>query len=146
VDSERIIELYREGHSQKATAAIVGCSRTAVDRALREAGIVRRRGYMPRLDHEEIRRRSETGQTLALIGQAIGASSTGVRLAMVGAGIPRRPVGRNPMLDVEEIRRRRQGGRERRGDRTGHRCERDWRQEGRCAVRDPTWAIGLTAG
>jgi transposase-like protein len=50
VDSERIIELYRQGHSEEATAAIVGCSRKAVVRVLREAGIVPRRGYMPRLD------------------------------------------------------------------------------------------------
>ena len=50
VDTERIIEVYRQGHGQEATAAIVGCSREAVVRATREAGIVPRRGYMPRLD------------------------------------------------------------------------------------------------
>jgi transposase len=109
VDTERIIELYRQGHTQKAVAAIVGCSRKAVVRVVRQAGVVRR-GYMPRLDLEEIRRRAEAGQTLAEIGHAIGASSTGVRYAMVRVGIPRRSAGRSPRLDVEEIRRRRQAG------------------------------------
>jgi hypothetical protein len=113
VDTERIIEVYRQGHGQEATAAIVGCSREAVVRATREAGIVRRRGPMPRLDLEEIRRHAEAGQTLVEIAHAIGASRDGVREAMVRAGIPRRPKGgrgRKPRLDVEEIRHRRQVG------------------------------------
>jgi DNA invertase Pin-like site-specific DNA recombinase len=113
VDPERIIAVYQQGHDQEATGAVVGCSREAVVRVTREAGIVRRRRYMPRLDLEEIRRRTEAGQTLEEIANAIGASSTGVQRAMVRAGIPRRPKGgrgRKPRLDVEEIRRRRQAG------------------------------------
>jgi hypothetical protein len=113
VDTERIIEVYMQGHGQEATAALVGCSREAVVHVTQEAGIVRRPGYMPRLDLAEIRRRTEAGQTLVEIANAIGASSTGVQRAMVRAGIPRRPKGgrgRKPRLDVDEIRRRRQAG------------------------------------
>ena len=73
MDTERIIEVYRQGHGQEATAAIVGCSRKAVVGVVREAGLVRSQGYVPRLDLEEIGRRAEAGQTLAEIGHAIGA-------------------------------------------------------------------------
>ena len=72
-----------------------------------------RQGIRPRLDLEDICRRTEAGQTLVEIANAIGASSTGVQRAMVRAGIPRRPkgdIGRNPRLDVEEIRRRHEMG------------------------------------
>jgi hypothetical protein len=78
----------------------------------------RRRRQRRRLDVEEIRRRYETGESLAAVGAAMGVSYTAVRSAMIKAGIPRRPGPRpagevrGPLhrLDVDEIRRRSEAG------------------------------------
>jgi hypothetical protein len=67
---------------------------------------------------EEVRRRYESGESLAAIGAAMGVSDTSVRHAMVRVGIPTRPgprpagERRGPLhrLDVAEIVRRYQAG------------------------------------
>jgi hypothetical protein len=76
------------------------------------------RTYGGRLDVDEIRRRYESGESLARIGEVMGVSGTSVGHAMIRAGIPRRPgprpagERRGPLrhLDVDEIRRRWEAG------------------------------------
>ena len=61
------------------------------------AGIPRRPkgdiGRNPRLDVEEIRRRHEMGESVAVIARAIGASEMGVKKVVQRFGIPRGPSG-----------------------------------------------------
>jgi hypothetical protein len=75
-------------------------SDTAVRHAMVRAGIPTRPGPHPagerrgprhRLDVDEIRRLWEAGETISTITEAIGASRSGVRLAMDRNGIDRRP-------------------------------------------------------
>jgi hypothetical protein len=102
----------------KELAASLGVTLGDVARMIDGAGPRRDERYRGRLDVDEVRRRYQAGESLAEIGAAMGASDTTVRHAMVRTGIPTRPgprpagERRGPLhrLDVEEIRRRREGG------------------------------------
>jgi len=99
-------------------AAILGVTVGDVVRMIEVAGPRRDGPYRGRLDVEEVRRRYESGESLAAIGAAMGVSDTSVRHAMVRVGIPTRPgprpagERRGPLhrLDVAEIVRRYQAG------------------------------------
>jgi DNA-binding CsgD family transcriptional regulator len=87
IDGAAVVELYRNGMTQRQVAAKLGCGATVVGKRLHEAGI--RTLYADQARDAEIARRWADGQTLRQIGAAVGMSRSGVRNAVRRLGAER---------------------------------------------------------
>jgi hypothetical protein len=99
LDVAEIRRRYEAGESLATIGAAMHASDTAVRHAMVRAGIPTRPGPRPagerrgpprRIDVDDVRRRSQAGETIPAIARAMGASPRGVRLVMDRNGIGRR--------------------------------------------------------
>jgi DNA invertase Pin-like site-specific DNA recombinase len=91
IESEVVVELYRQGLTQRQVAAELDCAMSTVGERLREAGI---RTIQPKAAMDaEITRRWHEGQSQYAIAAAVGMSRSGVRMAIRRLGLGQGGIG-----------------------------------------------------
>ena len=93
----KIIDMYKQGHSQDSIAARFGCGKKAIKRVLDEHKVERRRHnqFQPRFiaeDHQRMVAMYEQGKSLQEIAEDIGCTHHTVRRLLKQLGIEKRPV------------------------------------------------------
>jgi transposase len=87
----RAVGLYVSGLSAAAVAERLGCSKSALQRLLRERGVSRSRPKLSEWQVDQAVRLYQSGMLLREIGAKFGVSRDCVRLALMRRGFARRP-------------------------------------------------------